>query len=301
MKRLTALTLVFACGCAEAAPPRERNVAPKLELSGATVLGMADPDRPLVEAVLPGRGSMRLLIDTGADVTLLDRAFVERMGLDLFAFPIPYSVQKMGRSQVFEHYSRIERLELGTASIEGLEPFVSDLSHFSFSLDGLLGMDVLAAWAVLFDAAGGEVRLIPSEGVVDELTALYADGTVFQGLPLTWRGMRPSFSFDFSDGLSRPMVLDTGSKATYLPQGVPAALGLTSLGPNTSQDIAGTLEVEMFEMPKLTLGPTAFTHFGALESRKEEGLIGWWQLRLVVFVVDGPAEHLLVAHEAKRR
>ena len=100
---------------------------------------------------------LSLLLDTGADRTVIAPTAVARAGIDLgVGSPVRISgvTGSAGATMV-----AVPLLEVAGARVGPLSVIVHAVP--TDSLDGLLGRDVLDAFTITFDAAAGQVRLVP--------------------------------------------------------------------------------------------------------------------------------------------
>jgi hypothetical protein len=100
-----------------------------------------------------------LLLDTGADRTLLSPAAVERAGYGKVAAE-PAAVRVLGvTGSAVATVLTVPLLDIAGARIGPLSLIVHDAGLGG--LDGLLGRDVLDAFTVTIDTAGGRATLVP--------------------------------------------------------------------------------------------------------------------------------------------
>jgi aspartyl protease/uncharacterized protein DUF4124 len=133
--------------------PRVEGAAPA---PAGTVLSFTGGAPVVVQARLNGV-PISLLLDTGADRTVIAPAAVARAGIDLAAgSPIRISgvTGSAGATMV-----AVPGLEVAGARVGPLSVIVHAVPNDS--LDGLLGRDVLDAFTITFDSAAGQVTLVP--------------------------------------------------------------------------------------------------------------------------------------------
>jgi predicted aspartyl protease len=133
--------------------PRVEGAAPA---PAGTVLSFTGGGPVVVQARLNGV-PLSLLLDTGADRTVIAPAAVARAGIDVAAgSPIRISgvTGSAGATMV-----AVPGLEVAGARIGPLSVIVHAVP--TDSLDGLLGRDVLDAFMITFDSAAGQVTLMP--------------------------------------------------------------------------------------------------------------------------------------------
>jgi hypothetical protein len=100
---------------------------------------------------------LSLLLDTGADRTVIAPAALARAGIDL-GLGTPVRISGVTGSAATTLVA-VPLLEVAGARVGPLSVIVHPMP--SDSLDGLLGRDVLDAFTVTFDAAAGRVTLLP--------------------------------------------------------------------------------------------------------------------------------------------
>jgi predicted aspartyl protease len=110
----------------------------------------------VVQARLNGVG-LSLLLDTGADRTVIAPAALTRAGIDP-ALGTPIRITGVTGSAAATLVA-VPLLDVAGARVGPLSVIVHAVP--SDSLDGLLGRDVLDAFTVTFDAAAGRVTLLP--------------------------------------------------------------------------------------------------------------------------------------------
>jgi hypothetical protein len=110
----------------------------------------------VVEARLNG-ALLRLLLDTGAERTVIAPAALARTGIDP-ALGTPVRITGVTGSAAATLVA-VPLLDVAGARVGPLSVIAHAMP--SDSLDGLLGRDVLDAFTVTFDAAAGRVTLLP--------------------------------------------------------------------------------------------------------------------------------------------
>ena len=137
----------------EAAPPP----APS---SPVGVVVSFSPGQPIVVTARLNGVAMALLLDTGADRTLLSPSAVARAGYIPTIVPGEPSVRVLGvTGSAVAPQVTVPLLDLAGAQIGPLSLIVHDAGLTN--VDGLLGRDVLDAFTVTIDAAAGRATLTP--------------------------------------------------------------------------------------------------------------------------------------------
>jgi Aspartyl protease/Domain of unknown function (DUF4124) len=109
----------------------------------------------LVSARLNGRGPVTLLLDTGADATVVSYRALARLGIDWSAGSTGIIHGVTGSA--YATAVSIESVEVGNARV-GPIPVIAHNANFAGS-DGLLGRDFLNHFHVTIDSASGVVTL----------------------------------------------------------------------------------------------------------------------------------------------
>lgn len=170
---------------------RRRVVGPpaSFDLGAASVVvPLVGPEtKPLVEVRLNGRGPYRLLVDTGANVTLLQGRVARELELRI--------LRPGKESQLVE----VDRLEIGHARFDGV---VAGARDWREDIDGVLGFNLFSGCLLTFD--------YPARTLVLERGALpSANGVDRIPFEVGERG-HPFFDLQIGDSRMR-FLLDTGA------------------------------------------------------------------------------------------
>lgn len=112
----------------------------------------------IVQARLNGTRDARLILDTGADVTILSHA----LALDLGIFPsAPLSTVTLNTvgGQVRADVVRVGSVSVGEAEARDVLAVIHDLPDAPTGIDGLLGLTFLDRFVVTVDTLKGEMQL----------------------------------------------------------------------------------------------------------------------------------------------
>lgn len=112
---------------------------------------------PLVVGAVLNGVALRLIVDTGADRTLISPAAMARAGFDP-AGGIPVQIRGV-TGEAVATLVRVPRLDLAGTQVGPVAVVVHALT--TEGADGLLGRDVLDAFTVTMDAVARRARLIP--------------------------------------------------------------------------------------------------------------------------------------------
>lgn len=134
--------------------PRSRDAGPP----GGTMIRYRPGERIMVDVRLNGRTSARLLLDTGADRTLINPRSLIAAGVQLNRAVARGEMQGVtGKDSVL--YVVLDSLEIGEARVSRIPVAAYEMG--SAETDGLLGRDFLDRFNVSIDAARGVVTLTP--------------------------------------------------------------------------------------------------------------------------------------------
>ncbi len=181
----------------------------------AMVRPSTDGDRWYVPVDSDTLGPMVWFVDTGYSYTTCDDSLVSGLALRTRG-----KVRSRGElGAVVNTKAQLPPLELGGHQVEGLVCMVRDLGRTSSISDpaevpvaGVLGIDVLRRFRVVFDAELGVVRLLDPDGV--EPLPRKGDAVVRMRRQNLF-GMRVVVPVEVAGEMARPL-LDTGASRTYV-------------------------------------------------------------------------------------
>jgi predicted aspartyl protease len=147
-----------------ATPPSPESPAPREGAAragsrgGATEIRYVPGERIVVDALLNGDHTVRLLLDTGADRTLISPRALVAAGVSLTRGAISGSLRGVtGATEV--NAVVLESLEVGDARVGRLRVLAYEMGLSGH--DGLLGRDYLDQFHVAIDSSRGIVTLTP--------------------------------------------------------------------------------------------------------------------------------------------
>nr|AOS95199.1 putative aspartyl protease [uncultured bacterium] len=157
----------------------------------------------LVDARINGALAV-LLIDTGAEHSLLDRGFAQQLGLHPVDVANIQRLNSAGQTEVV----LVTDLDIQSAHANSIEMMTDDLSASSGALgvhiDGVLGDDMLRDFAATLDYSAGSVTFGP-------ISALH------RSVPIKLHNIGKRYFVDLSsDGISLTFLLDTGTNFSVL-------------------------------------------------------------------------------------
>jgi hypothetical protein len=133
-------------------PPPERPGA-----RGAASIRFTPGERIMVEARVNGRGPVRLLLDTGADRTLISPRALADAGVSTRGAVKGQITGVAGNAEA--EGVTVDTLEVQDARVSRLVVISYDMQRPGY--DGLLGRDFLEQFTVTIDSASGTVTLRP--------------------------------------------------------------------------------------------------------------------------------------------
>jgi predicted aspartyl protease len=141
------------------APPPSKDTAATARPSGTTMIKYTPGQRIMVDVKINGGFTTQLLLDTGADRTLISPRVLTAAGVPITKTVATGSITgATGTDRI--SYVVVDSLEVGEAKV-GKMPVGSYELAGSGTGDGLLGRDFLDQFKVTVDSAKGEVTLAP--------------------------------------------------------------------------------------------------------------------------------------------
>ena len=132
-------------------------------VAGSIMIPLTKIGRSLVvRARLNGTRDARLIVDTGAEITVLSHAVALDAGLLPSQTVATVTLNTAGgsvRADVF----RVGSVSLGEAEVRNVTAAVHDLSDAPAGIDGLLGLTFLDRFLVTLDMQKGELQLKPRQ------------------------------------------------------------------------------------------------------------------------------------------
>jgi len=120
-----------------------------------------DPNKPiLVEGLVNGSASVRLILDTGADRTMISPSALTAAGVSLTVGAQQSQIRGVA-GQADTQSVPISSLAVGGASVGRLMVLAHDMENPD--VDGLLGRDFLSQFNVQIDPAKGVVTISPKQ------------------------------------------------------------------------------------------------------------------------------------------
>jgi hypothetical protein len=204
--------------------------------------------RIVAPVMLNGRGPFRLMVDTGANRSLITTAVAESLGIDYLTAP-RVTMNGVTGSAVVPAVA-IERLEAGTLVFEGIEvPVVSP--HLVGDVDGILGIAGLREQRLVVDFERDRVTISSSK--------LWDDGLLRMDAQRVAGGL---LGVKGRVGRVRVLaVLDTGGQITLGNRALQDALRAEAA---SQTEVLGTTEAisigDVARVPILRFGEVAIRH-----------------------------------------
>jgi hypothetical protein len=138
-------------------PPPGSQPATSSAVTGGATIRFNPGERIMVDAKLNGRGSVRLLLDTGADRTLISPKALSGAGVSMLGAVSGPILGVTGQAEA--QGVALDSLEIQDARVTRMPVIAYDMNRPGF--DGLLGRDFLERFHVTIDSAAGTVTIRP--------------------------------------------------------------------------------------------------------------------------------------------
>lgn len=146
--------LVLLTGCATAAPDTRLPAAVEVPIQ---VIG----NMTYVAATVNGGPSALLLVDTGAQSTILTPRLLKRLGVLVPPDAPRRKLRVVGGQELDVPFVKIATIRVGEATMQDQEIGVYDIDPEAPVIDGLLGGDFLHRFKMTLDRTAKQMRLEP--------------------------------------------------------------------------------------------------------------------------------------------
>ena len=150
--------LMTPLGFRNAPTPTPRESAVRQGPSGGTSIRFTPGERIMVNARVNGAHSVRLLLDTGADRTLISPRALVAAGVSLSRQAVSGSISGVAGTAEVQAVA-VDSLEVGEARVGRLRVISYEMNQPGY--DGLLGRDFLEQFNVSIDSLRGLVSIAP--------------------------------------------------------------------------------------------------------------------------------------------
>lgn len=146
-------------GMRNSPPSADAPAAPeKTDAAGSATIRYTPGQRIIVDAKINGGTNTKLLLDTGADSTLISPLVLSAAGASLIRGGTATRITGVtGTSEV--QRVAVESIEIGEARVSGLQVVAHDMGQPG--IDGLLGRDFLDRFKVTIDSTTGVLTIAP--------------------------------------------------------------------------------------------------------------------------------------------
>jgi predicted aspartyl protease len=146
-------------GMRNSPPSADAPSAPeKGEAAGSTTIRYTPGQRIIVDAKINGGTPTRLLLDTGADSTLISPLVLSAAGAPLTRGGTATRITGVTGTSDVQRVA-VESIEIGEARVSGLQVVAHDMGQPG--IDGLLGRDFLDRFKVTIDSSTGVLTIAP--------------------------------------------------------------------------------------------------------------------------------------------
>jgi predicted aspartyl protease len=251
--------------------------------------------------------STALMIDTGAQRTLLDWGTIEQLGLDVRNSHVPVGgVWGWKR----EHYgvTHIATLVMGNCTFLDVPITVADESHINRvrgpHLDGLFGAHEMTRFGMIIDCGRQMIYVNPkgpSAGTSQNL-ATFLGQRGFVRVPIHW-DERHHLQVDIGiNGHPAKLIVDTGASTTLIAQPLANASAVSRLPLKVTvhDTTADMIPINIGRVQELTVGdfkiPDAEVVIGRIVKEAGGGLLGEEYLSWNFGIVDVGGMNLYLRH-----
>ena len=130
----------------------------KSEAGGSTTIRYTPGQRIIVDAKINGGTPTRLLLDTGADTTLISPLVLSAAGASLTRGGTSTRITGVTGASDVQRVA-VESIEIGEVRVSGLQVVAHDMGQPG--IDGLLGRDFLDRFKVTIDSTTGVLTIAP--------------------------------------------------------------------------------------------------------------------------------------------
>ncbi|TAJ14007.1 MAG: hypothetical protein EPO68_12870 [Planctomycetota bacterium] len=288
-----------ACAPASRGPVTEIAFDARTALDEPVVAPLVGDRLPMIEVEIAGCGSARFVVDSGMELSMLDRAFARTCGLATRGYAFELSIHTpSGALERVHECARVERIDIGTAAAFDLDMPLVDVRAIQPDADGFLGQDVIGDWALLFHAAKRELVILPADDLLKRLNKFIPAGTPMESLPISGDRRILTVGLEVGGGAMHvPLDVDTGSTSTTVPEAALDLLGVTGGSIVESTTLSGKESRRARKISGFPLGNQRIEL--VIESSPiDRGLLGYDALSQRIFVLDGPGRRLLIEASA---
>ena len=139
-------------------PASAASAPEKSEAAGSTTIRYTPGQRIIVDAKINGDTATRLLLDTGADTTLISPLVLSAAGASLIRGGTSARIIGVTGGSDVQRVA-VESIEIGEARVMGLQVVAHDMGQPG--IDGLLGRDFLDRFKVTIDSTTGVLSIAP--------------------------------------------------------------------------------------------------------------------------------------------
>jgi len=233
--RLHALALLALAGCQNDAPPQG------CIMVHVATLPLDTTDDGLVTTVRLNGTDIKMLVDTGAELTVVRQAAADRLKLSATRLPDRlYGIGGARYAAVFE----AKTFEIGKLHGQNLDMVVSDFAvRPSSGIDGLLGMDFLSQYDIDLDLPDNKIRLFKAVRGCHSVSAALEEPLYPQPMYFQNNGAGPSATIQVAIGGRHVLArIDSGATTTALYRDAKSRAGVTTanLANNQHSYMVGT-------------------------------------------------------------
>lgn len=248
-----------------------------------------------------------LMIDTGAQRTLLDWGTIEQLGLDVRNSHVPVGGVWGWKSERYG-VTHIATLVMGNCTFFDVPVTVADESHINRvrgpHLDGLFGAHEMTRFGMIIDCGRQMIYVNPKgpSAATSQKLAAFLGQRRFVRVPMRW-DERHHLQVDVGiNGHPATLIVDTGASTTLIADRVAkaSAVSLLPLKVTVHDTSADMIPINIGRVQELTIGgfhiPDAEVVIGRIVKEAGGGLLGEEYLSWNFGIVDVGGMNLYLRH-----
>jgi len=252
-----------------------------------------------VEISIPGCSGLRVLVDTGSQISAISRERVDSCGIETIHLEdaIPISGGPGRIVGKIDEFAAGLQVSMAAIDLGEIRAAIVDRSRFRTGRDGILGLDVLRRGVWLFDMPANRIVVLPAKDVERSLERIIARDFRLTRFDVSGRPVPVTQIWHAGVDSAIPMFVDTGAGITALPNSVIEHAGLKPSTYRLRRHFGGEEEVPLFRAQDIRVWGLRIVGLNAARQNWETGILGMDVLGKIRWVYDGPRQTILVVND----